>query len=83
MIDQVRKLDMNESKWTNVTRCMNVSFSNLIVTTSFMIPVLRSIDSLINRFDELSKYHADLLSNFDTNFSDVQNPLRNVARTED
>jgi hypothetical protein len=48
-----------------------------------MIPVLRSIDSLINRFDELSKYHADLLSNFDTNFSDVENPLRNVARTED
>jgi hypothetical protein len=74
---------MNESKWTNVTRCMNVSFSNLIVTSSFMIPVLRSIDTLINRFDELSKYHADLLSNFDTNFSEVENPLRNVARTED
>jgi hypothetical protein len=62
---------------------MNVFFSNLIVTTSFMISVLRSIDSLINRFDELSKYHADLLSNFDTNFSDVENSLRNVARTED
>jgi hypothetical protein len=48
-----------------------------------MIPVLRSIDSLFNRFDELSKYHANLLSAFDANFSDVENPLRNVTRTED
>jgi hypothetical protein len=82
MIDRVWKLDMNKSKRTNVTRCTNISFSSLIVTTSFTIRVLRSIDSLINRFDQLSKYHADPLSNFDTNFSDVENPLRNVARTE-
>ena len=48
-----------------------------------MIPVLRSIDSLFNRFDELSKCHANFLSNFDTNFSEFENPLRNVARTEE
>lgn len=48
-----------------------------------MISTLRSIDSLFNKFDELSKCHANLLSNFDTNFSDIENPLKNVARTED
>jgi hypothetical protein len=63
---------------------------NLIVRTSFlqststnMIPVLRSIDTLLNRFDELSQRHANLLTNFDTNFSDIENPLRDVARAEE
>ncbi|CAF1345838.1 unnamed protein product [Rotaria sp. Silwood1] len=48
-----------------------------------MIPVLHSIDSLLNRFDELSKCHKNLLSNFDKNFSDIKNPLRDVARSEE
>jgi hypothetical protein len=48
-----------------------------------MIPVLRSIDTLLNRFDELSQRHAGFVSNFDANFSDMENPLRDVARNED
>lgn len=48
-----------------------------------MIPVLRSIDSLLNRFDELSQHHAKLVSNFETNFTDIENPLHDVARDED
>ena len=47
-----------------------------------MIPVLRSLDSLLNRFDELSLRHASLASTFETNFSDVQNPLHDVSRDE-
>ncbi|CAF1302633.1 unnamed protein product [Rotaria sordida] len=47
-----------------------------------MIPVLRSIDTLLNRFDELSKCHKDLLSNFDKNISDIENPLRDIARPQ-
>jgi len=47
-----------------------------------MISTLRSIDSLLNRFDELSKCHDKFISNFDTHFSDIKNPLRNVTRTE-
>ncbi|CAF1516360.1 unnamed protein product, partial [Adineta steineri] len=41
-----------------------------------MIPVLRSIDSLLNRFDELSQRHTTLVSNFDKNFTNIENPLR-------
>jgi len=48
-----------------------------------MISTLRSIDSLLNRFDELSKSHDKFISNFDTHFSDIKNPLRHVSRTED
>jgi hypothetical protein len=48
-----------------------------------MIPVLHSIDSLLNRFDELSQRHASFVSNFDTNFSDTENPLRDVTRSEE
>lgn len=48
-----------------------------------MIPVLRSLDSLLNRFDELSHQHASFVSNFDTNFGDIENPLRDVSRNED
>lgn len=48
-----------------------------------MFPVLRSIDNLLNRFDELSQRHASLVSNFDTNFTDIENPLHNVTRDED
>jgi len=47
-----------------------------------MISKFRSIDSLLNRFDELSKCHDSFLSSFDTNFSDIKNPLRHVTRTE-
>ncbi|UJR13420.1 hypothetical protein I4U23_000435 [Adineta vaga] len=48
-----------------------------------MIPVFRSIDNLLNRFDELSKCHTNFLSDFNLNFPDVENPLRNVTRTEE
>lgn len=48
-----------------------------------MIPLLRSIDGFLNRFDELSHRHADLISNFQTNFSDIENPLRSVTRDEE
>jgi hypothetical protein len=48
-----------------------------------MISTLRSIDSLLNRFDELSKCHDKFITNFDTHFSDIKNPLRHVSRTED
>jgi hypothetical protein len=48
-----------------------------------MIPVLRSIDSLLNRFDELSHRHASFVANFDTNFTDIENPLHSVARDEE
>ncbi|CAF3378139.1 unnamed protein product [Rotaria sp. Silwood2] len=48
-----------------------------------MIPALRSIDKLLNQFDELSKYHKNFLSNFDKNFSDIENPLRDIARSEE
>ena len=47
-----------------------------------MIPVLRSIDSLLNRFDELSQRHAGFISNFESNFTDIENPLHDVARDE-
>lgn len=47
-----------------------------------MIPVIRSLDSLLNRFDELSQKHANLASTFETNFSDIQNPLHDVSRDE-
>jgi hypothetical protein len=48
-----------------------------------MIPVLHSIDTLLNRFDELSKCHTGFLSNFDINYPDIKNPLRSVTRTEE
>ncbi|CAF0779157.1 unnamed protein product [Adineta steineri] len=48
-----------------------------------MIPVLRSIDSLLNRFDELSQRHTTLVSNFDKNFTNIENPLRDVTRNEE
>jgi len=47
-----------------------------------MISTLRSIDCLLNKFDELSKCHTKFLLHFDTYFPDIKNPLRNVARTE-
>ena len=47
-----------------------------------MIPVIRSLDSLLNRFDELSQRHVSLTSTFETNFSDIQNPLHDVSRDE-
>jgi hypothetical protein len=54
-----------------------------IETRTNMIPVLRSIDGLLNRFDELSQRHTTLISKFDTNFTDIENPLHDVSRTED
>ncbi|CAF2334031.1 unnamed protein product [Rotaria sp. Silwood2] len=48
-----------------------------------MIPVLRSIDGLLNRFDELSQRHASFISNFEKSFTDIENPLRDVARDEE
>ncbi|CAF1069090.1 unnamed protein product [Adineta steineri] len=48
-----------------------------------MIPVLRSIDNLLNRFDELSKSHTNFLTDFDTNFPNIKNPLRDVTRSEE
>ncbi|CAF0773558.1 unnamed protein product [Rotaria sp. Silwood1] len=48
-----------------------------------MIPVLRSIDGLLNRFDELSQRHASFVSNFETSFTGIENPLRDVARDEE
>jgi hypothetical protein len=48
-----------------------------------MISTLRSIDGLLKRFNELSKCHENLLSHFERDFSDIKNPLRNVARTDE
>jgi hypothetical protein len=48
-----------------------------------MISTLRSINSLLNQFDELSKFHSNLLTDFDNNFSDIKNPLRHVTRVKD
>ncbi len=48
-----------------------------------MISTLRSINSLLNQFDELSKFHSNLLTDFDNNFSDIKNPLRHVNRIKD
>lgn len=48
-----------------------------------MIPVLRSIDTLLNRFDELSQRHASLVANLDTNFTNTRSPSYNVASDED
>ena len=48
-----------------------------------IIPVLHSLDTLLNRFDELSQRHTSLVSHFETNISDIENPLHNVARDED
>lgn len=45
-----------------------------------MLPVLRSIDVLLNRFDQLSQRHSELSSKFDTNLIDIANPLKDVAR---
>ena len=47
-----------------------------------MIPVLRSLDNLLNRFDELSQRHSSLISDFETNFTDIENPLHDVTRDE-
>jgi hypothetical protein len=44
-----------------------------------MISTLSSIDSLLNQFDELTKFHSNLLSDFDANISDTKNPLRHVS----
>ncbi|CAF3000107.1 unnamed protein product [Rotaria socialis] len=48
-----------------------------------MIPVLRSIDGLLNRFDELSQRHAGFVSHFETSFTDIENPLRDVTRDDE
>lgn len=48
-----------------------------------MIPAIRSINSLFNRFDELSKCHKNFLSDFDKKISAVKNPLRDVVRSEE
>ncbi|CAF3302188.1 unnamed protein product [Rotaria socialis] len=48
-----------------------------------MIPALRSIDSLFNRFDELSKCHKNFLSDFDNKISVAKNPLRDIVRSEE
>ncbi|CAF0745164.1 unnamed protein product [Rotaria sordida] len=48
-----------------------------------MIPVLRSIDGLLNRFDELSQHHASFISDFEKNITDIENPLRDVTRDEE
>jgi hypothetical protein len=47
-----------------------------------MISTLRSIDSLLNQFNELSKCHENLLSHFERNFPDVKIPLRHVVQTD-
>ncbi|CAF1083995.1 unnamed protein product [Adineta ricciae] len=47
-----------------------------------MLPVLNSLDQLLNRFDQLSQQHAGFKLNFEKNFSDIDNPLRDVARNE-
>jgi hypothetical protein len=44
-----------------------------------MISSLRSIDNLLNHFDELTKCHANILANF----SDVKISSRNISRAED
>lgn len=61
-------------------------FSFLSVSATpytYMIPVLRSIDNLLHRFDELSICHRNFLSYFDKNFSNMKNPLKDVTRSED
>jgi hypothetical protein len=47
-----------------------------------MFPVLRSLDNLLNRFDELSQRHASFISDFDRNFTNIKNPLHDISRDE-
>ena len=44
-----------------------------------MISTLHSIDSLLNQFDQLTKLHSSLLSEFENKFSDIKNPLRPIS----
>ena len=48
-----------------------------------MITTLQSLDNLLNRFDELSQCHSNLLSEFETKLSEFENPLRDVTRTKE
>ena len=48
-----------------------------------MISVLRSIDLLLYRFDEISQHHSSLVSTFENNFSEIDNPLREIVRDEE
>jgi hypothetical protein len=41
-----------------------------------MIPVLRSIDNLLDHFDELTQRHASLVADMHTNFIKTKQPLR-------
>ena len=45
-----------------------------------LIASLRSLDHLLNRFDQLSQRHVQFIEHFDENFTDVDNPLRHVHR---
>ena len=45
-----------------------------------LIASLRSLDHLLNRFDQLSQRHVQFIEHFDENFTDVVNPLRQVQR---
>lgn len=48
-----------------------------------MITTLQSLDNLLNRFDELSQCHSNLLSEFETKLSEYHNPLHDVSRTKE
>lgn len=48
-----------------------------------MISTLQSLDNLLNRFDELSQCHSNLLSEFGSKLSEYKNPLRDVTRTKE
>ena len=48
-----------------------------------IIASLRSIDQLLNRFDELSQRHAQFVEHFEQSFAETDNPLRHVHRPDD
>lgn len=48
-----------------------------------MLSQLRSIDNLLNRFDELSQCHTRLIEEFNQNYSnEEENPLKDVQRDQ-
>ena len=69
--------------------CANLSVKSisflfvLLQSRGAMISVLRSIDLLLYRFDEISQHHSNLVSTFETSFTETENPLREILRDED
>lgn len=52
-------------------------------TAKSRLPVLHSIDVLLNRFDQLSQRHSELASTFEKSLFNIENPLKDISRNEE